>query len=198
MIYYPSCESIETNLCGVCETENARVRRFALIHKIYYQTLMADPENANLWFSGIDAGYIFIYPEVQGEYDGGVGKFGRGYATVPEQLLAYNYSINVKDPNYLGNNPHWNKLAGNKNYYLAFCSSSIMNISTRPCNIIPTNGVANDLKNEITWNVQMKWTDFELPLQYIIPDGVFQCGGWEPPVLSGIGWMTIGTTFIVG
>ena len=198
MIYYPSCESIEAHDCGVCETENARVRRFALIHKNYYSTLMADPENSNIWITGITDGLIYIYPETQGEYDGGVARYSRGFATVPEQLMAYNFSVSVKDPSYQGNVPHWNALAGNKNYYLAFCSSSIMNITTRPCNLIPTNEVANDLKTEITWNVQIKWTDLELPLQYTIPDGVFQCGGWEPPVTSGIGWMTIGTTFIVG
>lgn len=198
MVYYPSCENIVRNDCNVCETENARVRRCALIHKNYYPTLIADAENPNTWLEGIQNGNVYIYPETNGEFDGGVGRFGRGFATAQETLLAYNYSVSITDPDYQGNVMHWGRLAGNKNYYLAFCSESVMTITTRVCNIVPINPIDNDLKSEVTWQIQFRWTDFELPLQYSIPDGVFQCGGWQPPVFSGIGWMTIGTTFIVG
>ena len=176
MNYYPSgCDEIPINDCNVCVTENGRVRRVALIHKNYYQTILADPENSISWINGINADKIIVYPETNGEYDGGKAKMGQGFATASETLLAYFFGVNIVDPNYKTNINHWNKLAGLRNYYLAFCSETIMNITTKPCNIFPTNKVANDLKSEVTWAVNFKWTDFDLPLQYGIPDGIFQC-----------------------
>jgi hypothetical protein len=199
MNYYPSgCDEIQVNDCNVCVTENARVRKVALIHKDYYSTLISDAESPSIWITGILANKIIIYPETNGEYDGGVPTFGRGFATAPETLLAYKFAVNINEPNYQSNRNHWNKLAGSRNYYVAYCSENIMNITTKVCNIIPKNKVDNDLKAEVVWNIDFKWSDFELPLQYNIPQGVFQCGGWTPPVFSGIGWMTIGTTNIVG
>jgi hypothetical protein len=194
MNYYPSgCDTIEQNDCNVCVTETARVRKAALIHKDYYQTIIADPENANNWISGINENKIIVYPETNGEYDGGIPKMGRGFATSPETLLAYNFKININEPNYQGNRNHWNKLAGSRNYFVAYCSENIMNITTKVCNITPTNKIDNDLKSEVIWNVDLKWTDFQLPLQYNIPDGVFQCGNY--PSTNRIFDFTFDNTF---
>jgi hypothetical protein len=68
-----------------------------------------------------------------------------------------------------------------------------MNITTKVCNITPTNKIDNDLKSEVIWNVDLKWTDFQLPLQYNIPDGVFQCGNY--PSTNRIFDFTFDNTF---
>lgn len=197
MVYYPTCENIVSHECNVCETELGRIRSAALIHKSYYATLIADVENVTLWDNGIEAGLIYLYPSLNGSYDGGVPKYSRGFASAPETLLAYNFSCEITDPNYQGNLNHWGRLAGNKNYYIAFCSETIMSISTRVCNILPKNPIDNDLKKQVTWNVQFKWVDLDLPIHSSIPDGIFECE-YVPPIKQGIGWMTIGTTNIVG
>ncbi len=194
MNYYPSgCDTIDFNDCNVCVTENGRVRKVALIHKNYFQTIIADPENVNNWLSGISTNKIIIYPETNGEFDGGVAKMGFGFATASETLIAYNFGVNITEPNYQGNRNHWNKLAGSRNYYLAFCSENIMNITTKVCNIVPTNKIDNELKAEVTWAVQLKWADFEIPTQHNIPDGVFQCGNY--PSTTRIFDFTFDNTF---
>jgi hypothetical protein len=175
MNYYPNCENIEAYSCGNCTPELGRIRSVALIHKSYFSTLIADPESYQLWYDGRVNGKIFVYPKVQGEYDGGSPQMGTGWATSPETLLAYFFTAKIKEPNYLSNVLHWNSIKGSKNYYVAFCSESIMQIPMKVCNIIPRNSVANDLKTEVVWEVDLKWTDFNLPMQYTIPSNVFDC-----------------------
>jgi len=58
--------------------------------------------------------------------------------------------------------------------HFAFASETILRISDEPVTIIPTNPIANDLKQEVVWDVQVKWTSDNFADEYDTPD-VFTC-----------------------
>lgn len=176
MAYYPSgCdENIQEHSCGGCGVELARVRRAAFINKTYYPTLIADAENVSVWNAGIASGAIIIIPETQGDYDGGAPQMGQGYGDSEETLNAYLFTAMIKDPNYAGNRNFYNSIKGSRNFHFAFASETILRISDEPVTIIPTNPIANDLKQEVVWDVQVKWTSNNFADEYDTPD-VFTC-----------------------
>jgi hypothetical protein len=191
MGFYPSnCNIIESHYaCGggggslACTAmELARVRSVALIHKTFYNQLMSDPEDSSIWLAGITAGLIIVLPQTQGDYNGGDAINGRGFGYSEETLTAYGFVVNYKDPDYVGNLPHYNSITGSRNFYIAFCSETVMRISQRPGNLVATNPIANSLKDEVNYMVTYKWTHNKMPLEYNIPDNVFVCA---PGVVYG-------------
>jgi len=191
MAFYPSnCNIIESHYaCGggggslACTAmELARVRSVALIHASFINQLLSDPEDSSIWLAGITAGMIIILPQTQGEYNGGDAILGRGFGYSEETLIAYNFAVNYKDPDYVGNLPHYNSITGSRNFYIAFCSETIMRISQRPGTLVASNPVANSLKDEVNFMLTYKWTYEKMPLEYTIPDGVFVCA---PSVVYG-------------
>jgi hypothetical protein len=51
----------------------------------------------------------------------------------------------------------------------------VLAISDEPCTIVPKNPIANDLKVERTWDVEVKWTSENFPEESAIPDNLFTC-----------------------
>jgi len=183
MSFYPSnCNEIESHLACGCGIELARVRSVALIHKTFINQLLTDPEDSSIWLVGITGGFIIVLPQTQGDYNGGDPINGRGFGWSEETLVAYNFAVNYKDPDYVGNLPHYNSITGSRNFYIAFCSETIMRISQRPGTLIASNPVANSLKDEVNFLMSYKWTHDKMPLEYDIPDGVFVCA---PAVVYG-------------
>jgi hypothetical protein len=80
-----------------------------------------------------------------------------------------------KDPNYVGNRDHFNSIKGSRNFHIAFRSETVTGISTEPVVIVPKNPIANDLKVERTWDVEVKWTADDLPEEADVPETVWQC-----------------------
>ena len=183
MAFYPSnCNTIEShNACG-CGIELARVRSVALIHSSFINQILTDPEDSSIWLAGITAGMIVVLPQTQGEYTGGEPILGRGFGYSEETLIAYSFGVNYKDPDYVGNLPHYNSITGSRNFYIAFCSETIMRISQRAGTLVASNPIANSLKDEVNFILTYKWTYDKMPLEYTIPDGVFVCA---PSVVYG-------------
>ena len=176
MAYYPSnCNTIEShNACG-CGIELARVRSVALIHKSFYTQLISDPESNVVWEAGITAGLIVILPQTQGEYNGGEPIFSRGFGYSEQTLMAYNFNVSYKDPDYINNISHYNSITGSRNFYIAFCSETIMRISQRPGTLIAKNPITNSLKDEVNYLLTYSWTHNLMPLEYEIPDNILVC-----------------------
>jgi hypothetical protein len=177
MAYYPSgCdENITAHTCGTCGVELSRVRGTAFINKSYYPTLSTDFEDEALWNAGISSGAIIVYPETQGEFDGGTPNMGQGYGDTEESLNSYTFLLSFKDPNYVGNRNHYNSVKGSRNFHVAFRSETVLAISDEPCTIVPKNPIANDLKVERTWDVEVKWTSDNFPEESAIPANLFTC-----------------------
>jgi hypothetical protein len=177
MAYYPSgCDtSIADHICGTCGVELSRVRSVAFVNKQYYPTLITDLEDVALWNAGIASGDIIIYPEVQGEFDGGTPNMGQGYGDTEEQLNSYTFMLTFKDPNYVGNQPHANTIKNTRNWHVAYRSETVLAMSDEPCTIVPKNPIANDLKLERTWDYEVKWTSENFPAEVESPSSVFTC-----------------------
>jgi len=176
MAYYPSCcDTIQENDCDVCVNELARVRAVAFVHKSFYSALMAGLDNVTTWSLGRSQGNIFMYPETQGEYDGGSAITTRGFMSAQEQPVAMKFGIEFKEPNYIGNRNHWNSLFGNRNFYCFWITETIMYSSTRAVVITPKNPIANDLKQTIVWEASINWVDNQFPNENDIPTDAWQC-----------------------
>jgi len=133
MSFYPSnCNTIESHSACGCGVELGRVRSVALIHKSFYNQLATDFENPLYWQTGITGGFIIVLPQTQGEYNGGNPIMSRGFGWSEETLMAYGFEVNYKDPDYVANLPHYNSITGSRNFYIAYCSETIMRISQRP------------------------------------------------------------------
>jgi hypothetical protein len=177
MAYYPQgCDdSISTHICGTCGDELSRVRGVAFINKSYYPSVAADPENISVWNAGIAAGDIVVIPETQGEFDGGSVTLGQGYGDTEEKVNSYTFTLTYMDPTYVGNRDFYNDIKKTQSWHVAFRSETVLGISDEPCVVIPTNPVANDLKVERVWNVQVKWTSENFVEESQIPSGLFTC-----------------------
>jgi|694.fasta_scaffold57814_3 hypothetical protein len=177
MAYYPQgCdENISAHVCGTCGDELSRVRGVAFINESYYAAIAANPDDISVWNAGIATGDIRVIPETQGEYDGGNPNMGQGYGDVEEKLNSYTFTLTYMDPTYIGNQPFYNEIKRSLNWYVAFRSETVLAISDEPCVIVPQNPIANDLKVERVWNVQVKWTSENFPDEVITPDGLFTC-----------------------
>ncbi len=183
MAYYPSnCNVVESHSACGCGVELARVRYVALIHQSVYADIMSDPENPIIWQAAATSGMVIILPQTQGEYNGGEPIYSRGFGYSEQTLLAYNFSVSYKDPDYIGNLAHYNSIAGSRNFYIAFCSETVMRISQRPGTLVVSNPITNSLKDEVNFLINYKWTHNLMPLEYSIPDGVFVCA---PSVVYG-------------
>jgi len=177
MAYYPSgCdENITDHTCGTCGVELSRVRGTAFVNKSYYAALSVDFEDEALWNAGIASGAIIVYPETQGEFDGGTPNMGQGYGDTEESLNSYTFMLSFKDPNYVGNRDHFNSVKGSRNFHVAFRSETVLATSDEPCTIVPKSPIANDLKVERTWDVEVKWTSDNFPEESAIPANLFTC-----------------------
>jgi hypothetical protein len=173
MLYY--CADITENNCSVCDTELGRVRKLALVHSSFYQQLIGDITNISLWDLGRTLGKVFVYPEVQGEFDGGVPVMVRGFASNEDIEVAKQYSLDLREPNYIGNREHFNEINGSRQFYAIWASETLMYVSTRPVYVSVKAPIANDLKTEVVWQIAIKYTAQELPLVFDRDDNVLQC-----------------------
>lgn len=181
--YYSSCEDeIGTHVCDPCNQnrEFARVRSIAIIAKDYLPTLITDdPTLAASWQAGITAGKIIIVPETSGNYDPGDPKELKGYGDTKnsngprEQQLVYN------DPNYRDNYAFYNGMTNILSKVVAFRTSSLIHIPDVTASIVAKDPVADDLEEEVTWNVTCKWTSINLPSIHDASNlgTIFTCGG---------------------
>lgn len=173
MLYY--CADITENNCSVCDVELGRVRKLALVQSSFFQQLIDDITNVSLWDLGRTLGKIFVYPEVQGEFDGGNPVTVRGFASNEDIEVAKQYTIELREPNYIGNREHFNDINGSRQFYAIWATETLMYASTRPIYLSVKAPVSNDLKNEIVWQMTLKWTSQELPLVFDRDDNVLQC-----------------------
>ena len=175
MAYYPSnCNPIPTHQSCTCDTEMARVRGVALIHKSFYNQVAIDPENPIVWQAGVNLGMIVLLPETNGEYLQEIIN-GRGFGYSEETFVSYTHTVNYTDPDFYGNVDHYNAVNGSRNYFIAFVTETMLYLSQRPCNLAVTMPIKNTIKDEVLYLISAKWSHDLLPLQYVKPDGVFVC-----------------------
>lgn len=176
-VYYPSgCDDLlPDHTCDPCAArEGARVRSVAFIHKSYYPTLAADPENSSVWSTGIAAASIIIIPATQGSIEP-TDNMGTGYGDTEEEYLSTSFTLTIKDPNYIGNADFYNPLKRNRNFHVAYRTETQTHISDKPCTIVGRAPIADDLNTDVVWEVVAKWNSQDSPVPFNTPAGVFEC-----------------------
>lgn len=170
--YYPAtCDDIEQHTCDPCEApEFGRVRSAAFIKNSF---VFADPTSTLEWQTGVANGDIIIIPFTNGEMPEPTAKMGTGYGDNLEELIAYDFSIKLSDPNFVSNNPFYNKIAGQRGWKLAFRTSSQTYITPITVTIVPMYKIENDLNSKIVWGVSLKWVHKNFPELFNTPENIF-------------------------
>lgn len=174
-IYYPvGCDTtIPDHFCDPCEpTEHGRVRSVAFVKSDF---AFVDPTNPNEWTVGIQNKDIIIIPEVLGSFDGGAPVESPGYGDQQSKISGYNFSLLFKDPNYKDNADFYNALKYSRAYRVAYRTENFVHISEAAVSVIPKNPVQEDLTTEVVWDVEVKFSQGDLPVPYDTPAGIFTC-----------------------
>lgn len=174
-IYYPTgCEVEEVaHQCDECaDVENGRIRSVAFIASDFEFT---NPSNAQEWIDGMEAGDIIVIPATNGVFDGGVPNMGQGYGDQEEKYLNSTFTLTYKDPNYKLNCDFYEAKKRSSRWKIAYRTSTLVHISDATASFSPKAPVADDMKSEVVWEVESKWTSSNFPCPYDTPDGVFDC-----------------------
>ena len=172
--YNPSsCASqVPDHQCSDCETpEHGRIRAVAFISKDF---IFSDPTNPTQWQTGITNKKIIIIPATHGTFDGGSEILGIGYGSAVSKLTGYNFKVTYFDPGYKNNADFYNAIKFSQNYYFAYVTETQVHIVVPVVQVIPKNPVTDSLTDEVAWQVDVIWTDSNLPVPYNVP-AVFTC-----------------------
>lgn len=178
--YYTACEDeLGTHTCDPCNTDRefARVRSVAIIAKDALAALLVDPTDEAKWQAGIDAGSIIIIPDTAGSFEPADPKELKGYGDTKFSNGPREQVLNYFDPNYRSNYAFYNGITNITSKVIAFRTSSLIHIADVTASIVAKDPVADDLEEEVTWNVTAKWTSINLPTIHSAANltGIFRC-----------------------
>ena len=178
-IYTPasdcSGDAVIDYTCNPCPTyEYSRVRSIAFVKTSYRATLQANPTNATLWSTGMDDQNIIMIYKTQGSYDGGSTTELTGFGDDVTFNGNTTHTITYKDPNYSTNNTTvYNALKGSSEYEVVYRTSSKIHFTEAPVTITPKAPVADDISAVQTYEIQLKWTNPDMPTPVAAPAGIF-------------------------
>jgi hypothetical protein len=178
-IYYPgaACESdIPQHICNPCtEFEKGRVRSIAFIHKDYVSNIVANPTDTAVWQTGITSGQVRIIPDVSGTSNGGEKVAGAGYGDQKEKVTGRNYTVNFKDPNYVGNCSFYTELELSRAWHLAYKTETLLHVSDKVVSTFANNPTTENLEDDVVWNVESIWFQKVPVCPLDAPDNIFDC-----------------------
>lgn len=164
---YNSCDTVlPDHFCDPCPSnrEFGRVRSAAFINSAYLATLItADPTLAASWQAGIDAGEIIIIPLTSGTFDPGEPKELKGFGDRKNSYGPRVQKLNFFDPNYVDNYQFYNAITDAANLVVAYRTSNVIHIADVPASIFAKDPVADDLQEEVLWDVSCTWESKTLP-----------------------------------
>ncbi len=172
-IYYPTgCDAaIGDHVCDTCEAvEGARIRSAGFIKKSFS---FIDPTNPVEWVAAIAAKNVIIIPFVNGTFDGGAEVLKDGYGDQVQRLTGYNFTAEIKDPNYKHNATFWNGIKNSTNYKFFYRTETQIHITNVTVQVIPKNPVTAATTDDVVWDVTVKWADQDLPAPHNVPAGIF-------------------------
>lgn len=175
------CGSNATHTCHDCPdgrvSEFARTRRSGWITEGYLPTIMANPTDLTAWQTGITAGKIIIVPETNGSYDPGTPKELKGFGDRKKSNGPRTMKVSINDPDYADNYHFYNEIKDRTDLVPFFVTSSLIHIFDKTASIIASDPVADDIEEEIFWQVVSEVTSDNLPSKHkvatILP--VFTC-----------------------
>lgn len=175
-IYPGACENdVQQHVCNPCdEGEEGRIGSLAAVHKRYYATLMANPDDASVWSTGIQNGSIIIIPDVRGTLSS-TPTYEAGYGRTPESYTGRTFKVTFTDPNWKGNHATYNALQVSRNYHVAWSTGSQTQVSEKPATWKPDEPVAEEITSRRTWLSDVEFTQRPFSTPFDTPEGVFDC-----------------------
>lgn len=172
--YQDSCESgQEDHFCDPCAPgELGRIRSVAFVKKGY---TFADPTDTAEWQAAVAAGNAIIIAEVNGSFDGGSPKTAPGYGDNATEMMGYDFKLSYKDPNYKQNVGFYNTLKNSRKWRLCYRTETQIHFSTNTCAVLPKTPVTDDISAKIHVEVEVQWSDRDLPLPHDMPEDIFSC-----------------------
>lgn len=174
-VYYPNgCGvTVGDHYCNDCEAaEKGRVRSAGFIRSDFAFT---DPTNPTEWVNGIRNKQIIVIPKTNGTFDGGSEVTSPGYGDQATKVTGYNFTSVFNDPNYALNADFYNALKRSSNWKYFYRTSSKVHITEVNVNVIPKNPVTDDVNSDVVWQVNVTWSDEDLPVPYTAPAVISTC-----------------------
>jgi hypothetical protein len=164
---YGCASSEATHVCHSCPDgrirEFARTRSGGWITTAYLSTLLAAVTTEATWTTGIDAGSIIMLPQTSGSYDPGDPKELKGFGDIKTTYGPREMTLLLNDPDYVDNYAFYNEISRRTDLVPFFRTSNSVHIFDKPASIKAKNPVADDLEEEVVWQVESKVTSENLP-----------------------------------
>lgn len=96
-----------------------------------------------------------------------------GFGDIPMDISGYDFTLNVFDPNYLGNCNFWNSIKKSLDYRVGYRTESQVYVSSKPALVIPKAPIAEDIKSKVIWNATVKFSQEDIPCPTNMPVGIF-------------------------
>jgi len=157
--------------------EFARVRRSGFIKKDYLAIIAADPTLKASWTAGIAAGNVIIIPETSGTFDPGTPKELKGYGNRKKSLGPRTMTLNLNDPDYADNYHFYNEISDREDLVPFYVTSTLLHLFDTEASIVASDPVADDLEEEVVWNVVCEVTSKNLPSKHNVASilDIFVC-----------------------
>lgn len=170
-IYYPGCNStINDPVCSDCpDKELGGVRSFWLQKNSFAFTDITNPAE---WRNAICNKDIYVFPYSNGSLSAAPQE-SPGFGNVAVDVDSYEFTVAVKEPNYLSNVGFWNTIKKSHNFLLGIRTETQVLLSDVPVLIEPMAPIADDQKSKIAWNVTFKFIQENWPVNYNMPIGTF-------------------------
>jgi hypothetical protein len=156
-----------THTCHTCPDgrvrEFARVRSAGFVTKSYLATLLATPTTLVTWTAGIASGDIIMLPETSGSYDPGDPKELKGFGDNKVSYGPREMTLMINDPDYADNYAFYNEITDRTELVPFFRTSGLVHIFDKTASIKAKDPVADDLEEEVIWQVECKVTSKNLP-----------------------------------
>ncbi len=144
--------------------EFARTRSSGFIKESYLPTLLANPTDITKWNDGITNKSIILIPKTSGSYDPGDPKELKGYGDRKSSYGPRTMKLVFNDPDYADNYHFFNEISERTDLVPFFRTSSLVRIFDKPASIKAKDPVADDLEEEVVWNVECEVVSVNLPI----------------------------------
>lgn len=177
--YYPGCATtpVPFYTCDPCGgIELGKIRSTAFIHRSYYDTLMIDPTDPELWRTGIEEELIYIIPKVIGALDAPDPDTIEGFGDDEESNLGRVFTLTWRDPNYADNCNFYNAINGkNGVYHMAWRTQTKTHISVLPVTPDVKAPVEEGQTSAVTWQGRARWRSMINSCPFDTPVDIFDC-----------------------
>lgn len=171
-IYYPGCdEVIPDPICSDCPDKELGGIRSIWLQKVNFA--FADITDPAEWQQAICDKNVYVFPYTRGTLTPAPQE-SPGFGNVANDVDAYEFTLNIFEPNYASNCDFWNAMKKSHNYLVGWRTETKIHLSSVAALIEPMAPVSEDLKSKVLWNVIMKFIQEDNPCPVNMPLNTFE------------------------